>query len=377
MRAWLKRALGFGVAAGGAAGLVACSLFFPFEDYEQARPPDACVDGACAPDASPACDANLQIDAEHCGACGHSCLGRMCIAGLCEPEILATDAYAAGIALDGDSIFVGGGVGDAGGGGVVRVPKIGPGTQRVATASAAVFRVVSSGAELYWTQGGIVDAGSQERGIGRVSKAATGSFVAPFVADQDRPYALAHDDTHVFWTNFLGSGDVWRAAKQGAPSQARIALPASVAGVAVDATHVYFTTCLSTGAVMRANKDGSNVVVVAPNQPFPLAIFVDDTNVYWTNYTASGSVMRVAKSGGTPAPLATGQNLPNVVAADETNVYWSNGGPPGMLVGSVNRAPRDGGKQLVLAVLTAPADLAIDASHVYWASAGVLFRVPK
>src|SRR5688572_26300985 len=29
------------------------------------------------------CETDLAADGEHCGACGHSCLGGMCVAGMC------------------------------------------------------------------------------------------------------------------------------------------------------------------------------------------------------------------------------------------------------------------------------------------------------
>ncbi|MEC9073460.1 MAG: hypothetical protein VX938_13800, partial [Myxococcota bacterium] len=36
------------------------------------------------------CDADLLNDPEHCGACGHSCMGALCFKGMCAPAVLAS-----------------------------------------------------------------------------------------------------------------------------------------------------------------------------------------------------------------------------------------------------------------------------------------------
>lgn len=367
--------------------MLACSLLVPFADYEVPVPVDACSDDACiAPPANDAstCDANanLKADSVHCGACDHSCLGRACVGGVCEPEtvfVVSAALYAAGLSLDKDFVYLAGGSSMAGAqGAIVRVAKTSLlSATTVASVGAPVFRVVDTGSELFWTQGALGDAGPPNRGIGRVVLPGVGSFVAPWVGNQSSPYALAFDETSIFWSNFLGDGDVWQAARAGAPGEHRIAAAQGAAGVAVDASHVFWTTALPVGNVMRASKDGANAVPLAMNQSFPFAIFVDDESVYWTNFTAGGSVMRVSKSGGAPIEIARDQERPNSVWVDGASVYWSNAGPTGSALGSVSRAPKDGGRPILLAVGTAPSDLAVDGVHAYWASGGSVFRVPK
>jgi hypothetical protein len=53
---------------------------------------------------------NSTIDASNCGACGHSCLGATCVAGVCQPLLLGTIPNAAGnprqTVVSGGKIFV-------------------------------------------------------------------------------------------------------------------------------------------------------------------------------------------------------------------------------------------------------------------------------
>jgi hypothetical protein len=195
------------------------------------------------------------------------------------------------------------------------------------------------------------------------------------VSGQRAPFALALDDASVFWTNLLG--DVWRAPRSGAPGALAIAPSQAAGSIAVDADYVYWTTSVPSGSVIRAKKDGSSPTAIAPNQDTPSGIFVDDTDVYWTTY-GDGSVMRMPKGSGSPVEIAKGQDHPNVVIADATYVYWTNAGPlSSTAVGSVSRALKNGSGALLLAVRTAPTDLAIDDTYVYWTSQGSAYRVPK
>ncbi len=54
------------------------------------------------------CEVTLEVDAEHCGSCGRSCLGGACLDGLCQPIVLTPEPFeVASLALDAfdDSVF--------------------------------------------------------------------------------------------------------------------------------------------------------------------------------------------------------------------------------------------------------------------------------
>jgi hypothetical protein len=83
------------VAVGASAtmvALVACGNFS--EDAPSTAPLDeAGVEGSVTADGAPvpACDpATVASDANHCGKCGHSCLGGTCMAGRCQPVLVGT-----------------------------------------------------------------------------------------------------------------------------------------------------------------------------------------------------------------------------------------------------------------------------------------------
>ena len=385
------------VLAAASALLFACSLLIPFGDYDKGdkAAPDAGLEGGDAgdPDAADAqdadtCDADFQMTSEHCGVCGHSCLSRKCTAGVCEAEpVFVADSFVPlAVAIDPLYLYVGGAISNGPfHGAVARILKSNPGVgQALAATGAQVVRMVAGETDLFWTQGIGSDAGPADRGIGRIAKVPVdaGLVAVPYVGDQPSPYTIALDDVGVYWSNYLIGGNVWSASRR-SPPNAREIVPASVpdeniASVAVDGTDIYWTTFLSVGRILSAKKDGTSRRTVAMNQNFPAAIAVDDQYVYWTNYSSDGSVMRVEKAGGIPQEIAKGQRRASVLVADGGYVYWVNEAPDGSAFGgSVNRAPKSGGKTLILALGMAPTDLAVDDRHVYWPSNTIVFRVPK
>jgi hypothetical protein len=64
------------------------------------------------PDANSCADMDLATDPEHCGACGHSCLGGACLQGVCQPIALidtplpnADKVYAWSLATAGNHVY--------------------------------------------------------------------------------------------------------------------------------------------------------------------------------------------------------------------------------------------------------------------------------
>jgi hypothetical protein len=170
----------------------------------------------------------------------------------------------------------------------------------------------------------------------------TGNNVSPTVFAAvpvgSQPYAIALDDTNVYWTETgTGTGGrVMTLAKTGGT-------PAVIASglnfpsdIALDSTYIYWTNN-GDGTVMQAPKTpGGAVITLAAAQTYPFGIAVDSENVYWTNNgTASGgTVMKVPIAGGTPSVIASGQNFPMGITLDQTNVYWTNNAGPAAPTGS-------------------------------------------
>jgi hypothetical protein len=96
-----------------------------------------------------------------------------------------------------------------------------------------------------------------------------------------------------------------------------------------------------------------------------VSLVADATHLYIGMY--DGRILRIAKSGGTIEEL-TGRDeatLPNL-AVDGTHVYWASLG-----MGEVGRVPKAGGAVEILArALTRPQQIALDDEAVYWAEEG-------
>jgi hypothetical protein len=164
------------------------------------------------------------------------------------------------------------------------------------------------------------------------------------------------------------------ACNQGTPS-----------GIAVHNGVVYWTDYAAGGTVMSTPETGGPITTIATNQDWPWAIAVDDNNVYWTNYdndaadtggpgagqTTSGTVMKMALTGGgSPVALDTGLQEPWGLAIDATNVYYTTAG--GGRVKSVPIASTGTGPVTVLATgQSTPLGIAVDGTSVYWANNGV------
>jgi hypothetical protein len=106
----------------------------------------------------------------------------------------------------------------------------------------------------------------------------------------------------------------------------------------------------------------------------PCAVNVDNTSVYWLTGTG---VVKLDKDSGNLATLATGLLSPTGMVLDETSIFvMSPFGPKGAKVG-LFRIAKTGGEPTFL-VEKANGDIAVDSTHVYWATfGGKVLGVPK
>jgi hypothetical protein len=158
----------------------------------------------------------------------------------------------------------------------------------------------------------------------------------------------------------------------------------------LDETHIYWIGIKDppnlSGSIMVAPKDGSRApraLVENVNRPESLAI--DARNVYFTERDAAGAIKSCPLTGceGEPTVLASGQPYLEGLAVDGQQAYWltafrdwrsplstyDHGTIPGEVVqcgmlGCVTNVAVLVGNQV------RPAAIAVDATHVYWASNG-------
>jgi hypothetical protein len=176
-------------------------------------------------------------------------------------------------------------------------PAGGPVTT-LASGQSTVLGLGVDGEWLYWANGAFGNPNST------VMRVRINGSAAPevFAANQTRPTAIAFDDTHVYWTAWVGNGAdaIRRCPKSGCVGDPQTVVSglqlsggSNATCITVDETHLYWTS-QATSSVHRIPKGGGTPVLLATGQPAANCIQQDATAVYWTNFSGS-TVMRLAK----------------------------------------------------------------------------------
>jgi sugar lactone lactonase YvrE len=310
------------------------------------------------------CSANLGSDPNNCGACGHGCLGGNCVAGACQPILLAAGPPGAeGIAVDAVNVYWTVSVPSAGA--VDQVGILGGSPLTLASHRDTPFSVVAIGADVYFTEYGTA-----------LSKVPVGggdtTVIDPGITSSTRH--LTHDGAAFYWTN-EAAGVVTRLPF-GASGDTPFVIGQSIpAGLVIDAQSAYWVNAgAGTVATAPIAYDGGAGQVLATGSANPLFLTADATTLYWTT-EVGGEVLSVPKSGGAVTTIAVGQGNPHGIVVDGPHLYWVNHGD-----GLVMRAPSGGGSATVLAMgQQGPMGLAVDAVSLYWTNSvsGTVMRLAK
>ncbi len=166
------------------------------------------------------------------------------------------------------------------------------------------------------------------------------------------PFAIAADETNVYWLNWgvnyqtsHGGGGLPVVQKFGAQ-----VLECAVAG------------CNNRPTVL------ASVAALGGIPEAPSAIAVDAQNVYWTTSTSIQSCA-ISGCGCAPTTIASGLTDPTALAVGGGRVYWSawtNGSP---YTGQVESCPVGGcvgAPTLLAGALSGPLGVAVDTTDVYW-----------
>jgi hypothetical protein len=223
----------------------------------------------------------------------------------------------------------------------------------VATVAVAWLMLAGgASAHIYWTE---------SHSIGRANL--DGSHAIDAFFPFQSAYAVAANDTHVFWAGVLGGDAIGRADLDGSNVMPNFITGANgVFQMASDAQHIYWTNGYA-NTIGRANVDGTGV-----NQSFiaanaPSGITVDAGHVYWS----SGSTIGRANLDGTGVnqgflAISGGGVGAGRIAADGNHIYWINMG-----TGAIGRADADG-TNINSNFIGGPISygITVDNQHIYW-----------
>jgi hypothetical protein len=324
--------------------------------------------GDCNGVVADGCETSLATDARNCGECGRSCGNGLCTDGFCPVTNMTTGgAPTTAMTLDDLYLYYGTQEGE-----VRRSPKVGAGTELIATAYSAPWALARIGNDLY-----MAAVALQRCDV--TSCAATLSTIPPSPSTAVVT-SLAADDARLFVTSaqsYDGPTQILSSSLSALPDAGGFstvaAAPVYLSSVTLDATHVYVTTLGAAWAAPKDAIDGGLLQIadggIAALSPFDgglayraeaglaacaapsctntrIVMTVDGTlsgavggvasdgKYFYATLTGTtslppgnGSVVRCPMTGCGNAPfvLAKGLHRPSLIAVDATSVYWASG----------------------------------------------------
>jgi hypothetical protein len=238
---------------------------------------------------------------------------------------------------------------------IARVPAAG-GDPTVIIDARSAIRLASDADHLYWC---LVPTSGQSDG-GLMTAPLAGGAPTPLAAAFSTSCTVALDATTVFWS---GDGAVRRMPKSGGTATSLVS-GINPVDVTVFEGYAYFIDWENEATIGRVPVGGGAVETVASaSSPAMAGLAVHATGVYWVN-SLEGTLSRVAPAGGTPEVLATWPASDVMRAAtvrvDDQAVYWATDGV-------LRKVPQSGGAFEELA--KDDFDLGgfdMDATSLYW-----------
>jgi hypothetical protein len=277
-----------------------------------------CGDGYADCNAVPAdgCESFLAVDAANCGECGHDCLGGSCGDGHCQPFLLAElGNYIYAFAIDDENAYYC----DGDSGILYRVPRQGGESVPLAV-DQNCYEIAADGGMLFWT---VREHGEE---LVRVVPVTGGTFTTIAIAEVVRGFVAAAGRVY-FAAELAGAGyEVWAAESDGTRTSLAQS-PDFVAYVAVQEGDVFFSAEGIDGTVLsRVPISGGTPTTLATIERTLAGMAVAGDGLYWLEAADEGEqpkIFRVPVSGGTPEELYSRNRQVDTILADATGLYWT------------------------------------------------------
>ncbi|WP_394831886.1 DUF5050 domain-containing protein [Pendulispora rubella] len=326
------------------------------------------------------CEVDTRVVSEHCGACGHDCLGGACQGGFCQPILLAEGGVAPmHIVLDDASVY-----GVNASGAVTRISKNGGPLVVLAPsdghAQSPPPRVTLAGNTLYYTDfGPPADGGT----AGNVW-ATTIDGGKERIARANAPYAISVAGGYVYWSegNPDASAPVGAIRRMniaskdaGGPALVVAPEPGAISSILATDKTLYWSNrgtppMYSDGALKGCESMGADAGLPCA-QEAPLAApgaegLISDGNLYFTGtdgvFAWGCSLTSCAKRA-----VAPQQFDPRFLVFDSSRntVFWTTGDGAIKMVAKAGY-PNNNETILFQRRGTNPLDIAVDAKAVYW-----------
>lgn len=308
--------------------------------------------------AADGCEVDVDVDAMHCGACGHDCLGGACTAGRCQPfaisDPLTTQALV--MVIDESDAYVGTSEG------VLKVPLVSGATGELIAPLMRGPRAVAlhdgepiwlSGQGIENAEGAVVPAtmmghpvamhvrgdtltyaiGMEGMGF-RVERLDLVAPSAPTVLATTalRPTAIVANDEHVFWfgepvdkgLRLMGDRDPDAVLDEWLTT----AMNPTALGLHIDGDTLFYTHATLGGFQLSRLDVGTGETDIDPRlnvlQSFAVA---DGTIFHSDNNGVVGSLPRDEAEGLESTTWATGQDGATLVQANDELVVWLSSAP--------------------------------------------------
>jgi len=318
---------------------------------------------------------DLATDPDHCGRCGHGCLGGACVEGKCQPVTLASGLGGPqGLAIGPDGLYVTLLHENR----VVRIPKGGGEVETISSSTTSPWGIAvtpDAPTRLVW---------------GETRGAASNVVTCEVPCDDPKKVAVGADVWHVAIGRPFA---YWAASSQSAGSIQRCRLDdcsmvfdvvenqPRAHGLVVSGGSIAFGVRSSQGVVRRASTSGAGLTDLVSGLDAPKGLATDGTTLF-VAVGGSRVIARCPLTGCAPGEQSTIAlaNNPHTVATDGVNVYWTNGLAEG---GSIHWCPVEGcsGSGRVLATgQKNPYSIAVDDEAVYWTNAapdGQVMRIAR